>query len=127
MSGLNNPFPRSPKLSPAKQVLFDRWLQGQPLAPSASDGIVPRRDHGPAPASFAQERLWFLDQLEPASSVYNLPASLRLVGTLDADALEQSLNALWRRHDALRTTFTAPDGRPTQVIAPPRPLAWARR
>jgi amino acid adenylation domain-containing protein len=71
-----------------------------------------------APASFAQERLWFLDQLEPGNPAYNMPAAVRLCGRLDVAALCRSLNEIVRRHETLRTTFAATDGRPVQVIAP---------
>ncbi len=57
------------------------------------------------PLSFSQEPLWFLDQLEPGSSAYNLPAVIRLSGPLEVGALEQSLNEIVRRHDSLRATF----------------------
>ncbi len=70
----------------------------------------------PLRLSFAQERLWFLDQLEPDRASYNIPAALRLTGELDAVALERALAAIFRRHEVLRTTFTAEGGRPTQVI-----------
>ena len=70
------------------------------------------------PLSFAQQRLWFLDQLEPNRSVYNIPSAFRLQGRLDISALEQSLNEIVRRHEALRTTFSMVDGDPVQVIAP---------
>ncbi|HEX3186870.1 MAG TPA: amino acid adenylation domain-containing protein, partial [Pyrinomonadaceae bacterium] len=69
------------------------------------------------PLSFAQQRLWFLDQLQPNSAFYNLPAAVRLTGNLDVAALEQSFNEIVRRHEALRTTFTSQDGRPSPVIA----------
>jgi amino acid adenylation domain-containing protein/thioester reductase-like protein len=70
------------------------------------------------PASFAQQRLWFLDRLQPNTSLYNIPAAVRLRGTLDVAALERSLREILRRHDVLRTTFAnGPDG-PVQVIAP---------
>lgn len=67
--------------------------------------------------SFSQQRLWFLDQFQPGSPFYNIPATVRLSGALNRDALCASLNEVIRRHEALRTTFTAIDGAPTQVIA----------
>ena len=70
------------------------------------------------PMSFAQQRLWFLDQLEPGNSVYNIPAAMCLRGALNGAALEQSLNEIVRRHEALRTTFSVMEGQPVQVIAP---------
>jgi amino acid adenylation domain-containing protein len=73
---------------------------------------------GDLPLSFAQQRLWFLDQLEPNSSVYNVPSRLHLKGPLDIAVLEQSLNEIVRRHEALRTTFSTVDGEPVQVISP---------
>ncbi|MBV9788527.1 MAG: amino acid adenylation domain-containing protein, partial [Chloroflexi bacterium] len=93
-------------------------------APAASarsaDGLhIPRlsRDSGPFPLSFAQQRLWFIHQLDPANPIYNLSRVLQLAGQLDAAALEQSLNAVIARHEILRTTFTAVDGVPMQVLA----------
>jgi amino acid adenylation domain-containing protein len=70
------------------------------------------------PASFAQQRLWFLDQLEPQSAAYNIPTSVQLNLPLDVEALERSLDALIERHEVLRTTFGAVDGQPVQVISP---------
>ncbi|HEX8905375.1 MAG TPA: condensation domain-containing protein, partial [Longimicrobiaceae bacterium] len=71
-----------------------------------------------APASFAQERLWFLDRLWPGSASYHLTEAQRLSGGLDAEALERALGEVVRRHEALRTTFAENDGAPLQVIAP---------
>jgi amino acid adenylation domain-containing protein/thioester reductase-like protein len=73
---------------------------------------------GEIPLSFAQQRLWFLDQLEPGSFAYNIPAAVRLEGRLDLDVLERTLNEIIQRHEALRTTFSTGDGSPVQVIAP---------
>ncbi|HEY0097576.1 MAG TPA: condensation domain-containing protein, partial [Pyrinomonadaceae bacterium] len=71
----------------------------------------------PLSLSFAQQRLWFLNQLEPDSVAYNIPAALRLEGVLDISALERSLSEIVRRHEALRTTFvTTKDGEPIQII-----------
>jgi hypothetical protein len=70
------------------------------------------------PLSFAQERLWFIDRLEPGSATYNIPSAWRLCGALDAAALERALGEIVRRHEALRTVFAAVDGSPVQVIAP---------
>ncbi|MFP2903378.1 condensation domain-containing protein, partial [Corallococcus sp. 4LFB] len=70
------------------------------------------------PLSFAQQRLWFLDQLQPGSAFYNLPAAVRLTGPLDESALRRTFDELVRRHEALRTTFQVRDGQPAQVITP---------
>jgi amino acid adenylation domain-containing protein len=68
------------------------------------------------PTSFAQERLWFLDQLVPNSAFYNLDTSLRLYSAVDHAVLERSLNEIVRRHETLRTTFRVIDGTPVQVV-----------
>ena len=70
------------------------------------------------PLSFAQERLWFIDQLEPESAAYNLPHAVRLTGSLQVAALEQSVNEMVRRHEVLRTSFVDSAGQPAQQIAP---------
>jgi amino acid adenylation domain-containing protein len=75
------------------------------------------------PLSFAQQRLWFIDQLEPNSSLYNIPAALRLTGQLDIPALEQTLSEVVRRHEVLRTTFAEIDGEPVQIIHEAQELA----
>jgi amino acid adenylation domain-containing protein len=77
------------------------------------------------PLSFAQQRLWFLNQLEPHSAAYNIPAALRLNGALDTSALERSLSEIVRRHEALRTTFIEKDGEPTQLIQPAQAVELA--
>jgi len=79
----------------------------------------------PAPLSFAQQRLWFLDQLQPGSTTYNITLAVRLVGTLHVSVLEQSLNEVVRRHESLRTTFAVAEGQPVQVIATLSPAGSA--
>jgi amino acid adenylation domain-containing protein len=74
------------------------------------------------PASFAQQRLWFLERLEPDQAVYNMPRAMRLRGRLDVRALQGALEEIVRRHEALRTVFRARDAAPLQVVLPPRPL-----
>jgi amino acid adenylation domain-containing protein len=70
------------------------------------------------PLSFAQQRLWFLDQLEPGNAFYNIPTALRLEGALDVAALERSFATLLQRHESLRTTVRTVDGRAFQAVAP---------
>ena len=97
-------------------------------AESGSDGSAERRQRdstpplravervGPLPLSFAQQRLWFLDQLEPGSAFYNSPLAVRLTGGLDVAAFEQTLSEIMRRHESLRTRFVSVDGQPQQMI-----------
>jgi natural product biosynthesis luciferase-like monooxygenase protein/amino acid adenylation domain-containing protein/non-ribosomal peptide synthase protein (TIGR01720 family) len=90
--------------------------------------VAPRPEGPPAvtrvprdralPLSFAQQRLWYLDQLEPGNVAYNNPSALRMSGVLDVDALERALNEVVRRHEAFRTTFALEDSGPVQRIAP---------
>ncbi|BAY37781.1 amino acid adenylation domain-containing protein [Nostoc sp. NIES-2111] len=90
-------------------------LQQESLELSAPP-ILPRAENSDLPMSFAQQRLWFLDQFEPNTALYNIPTALRLVGNLKIAALEQSLQEIIHRHEALRTNFITVDGQPTQVI-----------
>jgi hypothetical protein len=85
---------------------------------SESQKIGRRRPRAELPLSFAQQRLWFLDQLAPGSAAYNLSGRLRLEGPLDASSLEASLNEIVRRHEGLRTIFSTRDGEPVQIILP---------
>ncbi|HEX5874648.1 MAG TPA: condensation domain-containing protein, partial [Pyrinomonadaceae bacterium] len=88
---------------------------------SAPPITIVSRDE-PLPLSFAQQRLWFLDQLEPTSVAYNMPAVLRLVGPLQVEVFEKSLRDLIRRHESLRTRFVLKDGQGRQEICDPYPL-----
>ncbi|OUL18945.1 non-ribosomal peptide synthetase [Nostoc sp. T09] len=73
---------------------------------------------GNIPLSYAQQRLWYLDQVQPNNSAYNICNAMRIIGSLDIPALEQSLNEILRRHEILRTNFILENGQPIQVIAP---------
>ncbi|WP_445627743.1 amino acid adenylation domain-containing protein [Nostoc sp. DSM 114167] len=81
-----------------------------------SPPLLKRTRDAELPLSYAQQRLWFLDQFEPNSPFYNIPMALRLVGNLDRVALEQSLQEIIHRHEALRTNFITVDGKPSQII-----------
>ena len=70
------------------------------------------------PLSFAQQRLWFLHELEPTSSFYNVPVAVRLRGRLHINAMQRTLNEIVRRHESLRTSFPTIDAQPVQSIAP---------
>jgi amino acid adenylation domain-containing protein len=106
-------------LSPEKLAQLAERLRGR-NASAAAGQRIPRRAAGgpPPPLSFAQQRLWFLDQLEPGSAAYNIPVAVRLEGRLDAAALERSLREIVRRHESLRTTFADSGGRPAQIVSP---------
>jgi amino acid adenylation domain-containing protein/non-ribosomal peptide synthase protein (TIGR01720 family) len=81
--------------------------------------VVPVPRNRDLPLSFAQQRLWFIDQLEPGGSAYNLPLSITLRGAVDVPALAASLSAVVARHEVLRTIFGSRQGQPLQLIAPP--------
>lgn len=85
--------------------------------------LAPVARNGELPLSFAQQRLWFLDQLEPNSPVYNIPYAVQLNGPLDLSALERSINRLIQRQESLRTCFLTNDGQPTQLIRELEPFA----
>src|ERR1051325_3441255 len=72
--------------------------------------------------SYAQQRLWFLDQLQPGSAFYNISMGVRLEGALDIAALERSFAEVIRRHESLRTTFQIINELPVQIISPSQPL-----
>ncbi len=76
------------------------------------------------PLSFEQQRVWFLQRLDPTVASYNVPVAVRLTGSLDVGALEESLNEVSKRHDALRTSFPLWEGRPVQVVGPVRQIPF---
>jgi amino acid adenylation domain-containing protein/non-ribosomal peptide synthase protein (TIGR01720 family) len=110
---------KTSKIFSAKRLdAFERLLEKKGIA--AKQVGIPQRsgDRSRAPLSFAQQRIWFFDQMEPGSAAYNIPFALRLSGSLDVPALEQSLNEIVQRHESLRTTFQMMDLQPMQFIAP---------
>jgi amino acid adenylation domain-containing protein len=111
---MNNSSPDITDLAPEQQALAAPML--------AEEG----GDFDTCPLSFAQERLWFLDQLEPGNPLYNVPLALSLEGPLDPGTLARVLTEIARRHESLRTTFTTYTGQPVQVVAPARAVAVAR-
>ncbi|MGZ3459363.1 MAG: condensation domain-containing protein, partial [Archangium sp.] len=84
--------------------------------------LLPADRTGSLPLSFAQQRLWFLDRLEPGKPLYNSPLSLRLKGALEVSVLERAFTELVRRHESLRTSFQDVLGQPVQLISPPAPF-----
>ena len=110
------------ELSAKRRALLDALLSEQGINTPGAERISRREERGPAPLSFAQQRLWFFDQFEPGNPAYNLVSTVLLQGKLDTDALERSFSKVTRRHEALRTTFYVKDGEPVQTIAPPKPL-----
>src|SRR6185503_5046714 len=106
-------------LSPEQRELLLRRLKiEQPLA-SQPAGIPRRNTEDSLPLSFAQQRLWFLDQLEPNNPFYNIPIGVQVNGPLNVEALQLTFNEIVRYHETLRTSFKVVGGQPSQVILPP--------
>ncbi|MCP4661067.1 MAG: amino acid adenylation domain-containing protein, partial [bacterium] len=109
----------APTLTELASIVDDAQLGTRGL--EAPPMVAVARDQGPdrrgVPLSFAQQRLWYLHQLEPDTPVYNLPAAVRVSGALTSGLLERIFNEVVRRHESLRTTFTAAGEQPLQLIA----------
>ena len=110
------------ELSAKKRALLEALLSEQGIDSPVAERIPRREDVGPAPLSFAQQRLWFFDQFEPGSPAYNLLSAVLLQGKLDTVALERAFSEVTQRHEVLRTTFNVREGELVQIIAPPKPL-----
>src|SRR4051812_17984829 len=104
-------------LSETKRALLEKRLRGKAPSASEMERIPKRTDYGPAALSFAQQRLWFLDQLEPGQPFYNNSVGLRMRGNLNMEALKKSFDGILARHEILRTTFTMINVEPAQVVS----------
>jgi amino acid adenylation domain-containing protein len=116
---------RRAALSDTKRALLEARLRGAPPAVAVPrEGLTRRAGPGPEhPASFAQERMWFLSRFAPESPMYNIPAAFLVPGDVDVPALERALTEVVRRHEALRTTYRmGDDGQLLQVVQPPAPV-----
>jgi amino acid adenylation domain-containing protein len=103
--------------APTIAALAQRLEQRQTVCPGMNPPPLRRRSRTESsPLSFAQQRLWFIDQLEPGTSVYNIPGAVKLEGCLNLETLERVINEIVRRHEALRTRIEADEGEPIQVI-----------
>ncbi len=103
---------------------FPRALASSKAAAGIVTPIISRRGvPGPQPLSFAQERVWFFEQLQPNSPLYNVPVAVRFLGPLQPEALRESLNCVLARHGALRTVLVCENGAPMQQVQAPRPAA----
>ena len=108
-----------------RRALIDLLLAEEGLAAAGGPGLQPRAaGAGPAPLSFAQQRLWFLEQFDPGGAAYNGPGALRLRGRLDAGALRRALARLTQRHEVLHTIFAATPEGPLQRPEPAAVPGW---
>jgi len=109
-------------LSSARRALLELKRKRLEKQPSIAPPIGRRERGDTAPLSFAQQRLWLIYQLDPASYLYNVPRAVSMTGPLDVPALERSLNKVVGRHEILRTIFPIAKDEPEQVILPSSPL-----
>jgi amino acid adenylation domain-containing protein len=117
---------RAPTLAGLAAELARLRAGGEGLLPSPPSPITAASRRGAIPLSFAQQRLWFLDRLEPGTPRYNMPAALHLQGPLDAGVLERALREVAGRHEGLRTRFLEGENGPIQEIDSAPDLLLAR-
>src|SRR5881394_2702868 len=99
MSNSKDSLTQQPGLSPARRAILEKWQRGKAVEISGAQSISRRVGQGPVPVSFAQQRLWFLDQLEPGNPFYNMPAAVRLWGALDVAAFGRAVAEMVRRNE----------------------------
>ena len=104
------------RLSKGKRALLEAWLQKRKGARQVIPRLERKNGLNNFPLSYAQERLWFLEQLEPGSVAYNMTEAIRIKGALQVEVLERAINEIVSRHEVLRTRFEEREGAPVQVI-----------
>ena len=123
MTDSENLLQRLANLSSSKRALVERLLKQNRGRTPIEETIARRANRDLAPLSFAQQRLWFIHQLDPESSAYNEAMAVRLQGSLNVEALKHALNVVVERHESLRTSFSVIDGaNPVQLIGESRPV-----
>ncbi|MEU2874985.1 amino acid adenylation domain-containing protein [Streptomyces sp. NPDC007070] len=125
MSDTEDKLRRLRELSPAKYALLMRRLQDRSTERTAEAAEPDGAAEGEKVLSFAQQRLWFLDQLKPGDTVYNMPYALRLEGEVDLGIAARAFQAVVRRHETLRSSFVSRDGEPALVVTPAADCTWA--
>ncbi|HSF43443.1 MAG TPA: amino acid adenylation domain-containing protein [Thermoanaerobaculia bacterium] len=110
------------ELSDKRKLLLEKLLRKKGMETGTRPAIARRAGSGPAPLSFGQQRLWFLHQLDPGNTAYNIAEAVYLRGKLDAASLARALTETARRHEVLRTVYAMVDGEPRQTVEPPAPV-----
>jgi amino acid adenylation domain-containing protein/non-ribosomal peptide synthase protein (TIGR01720 family) len=113
-------------LSDKRKLLLEKMLQKKGMETGTRPAVARRAGSGPAPLSFGQQRLWFLHQLQPGDTAYNIAEAVRLRGPLGAASLESALTEVARRHEVLRTVYAMIDGEPRQIVQPPASVPLPR-
>jgi amino acid adenylation domain-containing protein len=111
------------ELSARRRELLEKMLRREEIS-SSSDRIVRRHEYDRIPLSFAQQRLWFIHQLQSGSQFYNIPIAFTFSGAINQPVLQQALDEIIRRHESLRTVFRQSDSQTYQQVCAPSPLAW---
>src|SRR5687767_15092026 len=125
---MSAPVAEAATLAAAKQAMLEKRLQALKAGGTTQSGIPRVSREQPLPLSFAQERLWFLDQLQRGNPAYNLVDAWRLKGPVQIELLEQAFNEVVQRHESLRTGFShGADGHPLQIVRAATNLRIARR
>src|ERR1700674_4434056 len=114
---------RIDRLPPEKRAVLEQRLLGRrSAAPKPGEAIQKRKPDDPRPLSFAQQRLWFFDQWDPGSPLYNAALWIEITGPLNIERLQTAFNTILWRHEVLRTNYTTENGVPVQNVAAYLPM-----